>query len=79
MKHTVSKEEVTRLRSLAKRQAELAALPAIRSTLDATAGKALNLEFVVRDVYTLHGDVGKARRAVELARQEIDRRFGALS
>ncbi|MEI8206301.1 MAG: hypothetical protein WCG03_05430 [Kiritimatiellales bacterium] len=50
----------------------------IRSTLDATAGKALNLEFVVRDVYTLHGDVGKARRAVELARQEIDRRFGAI-
>jgi hypothetical protein len=50
----------------------------IRSTLDATAGKALNLEFVVRDVYTMHGDVGKARRAVELARQEIDRRYGTI-
>jgi hypothetical protein len=50
----------------------------IRSTLDATAGKALNLEFVVRDVYTMHGDVGKARRAVELARQEIDLRYGTI-
>ncbi len=67
------------MRALAKRQAELAELPEIRSTLDATAGKALNLEFVVRDVYTLHGDVGKARRAVELARQEIDLRYGVLS
>jgi len=33
-------------------------------------------EFVVRDVYTMHGDLGKARRAADLARAEIDRRYG---
>jgi hypothetical protein len=44
----------------------------IRTTLDATPGVAV--EFIARDVYTVHGDLGKPRRAVELARQEIDRR-----
>ena len=43
----------------------------IRSTLEATKG--VSVEFIIRDVYTLHGDVGKARRAVELARSEISR------
>ncbi len=45
----------------------------IRTTLQLVAGKDLPLEFVVRDVYSMHGDLGKPRRAVELARQEIDR------
>jgi len=27
-------------------------------------------------VYTVHGNLGKARRAVELARREIDRVYG---
>lgn len=44
----------------------------IRETLDAT--RDVFVEFIIRDVYTVHGNLGKARRAVELARQEIDRR-----
>jgi hypothetical protein len=47
----------------------------VRDTLDAT--RDVFVEFIVRDVYTMHGNLGKPRRAVELARQEIDRRFGA--
>jgi hypothetical protein len=43
----------------------------IRETLDATPG--VSVEFIVRDVYTVHGDLGNARRAVEIARREIDR------
>ncbi|MCD6286696.1 MAG: hypothetical protein J7M39_12365 [Anaerolineae bacterium] len=43
----------------------------IRATLDATRG--VSVEFIVRDVYTVHGDLGNARRAVEIARREIDR------
>jgi hypothetical protein len=31
------------------------------------------MEFIVRDVYTVHGNLGKPRRAVEIARREIDR------
>jgi hypothetical protein len=46
----------------------------IRETLDATKGA--SLEFIIRDVYTVHGNIGKAKRAVALARQEIDRRWG---
>jgi len=45
----------------------------IRKTLETTAGKDIPLEFVVRDVYSLHGNLDKARRAVEIARQEINR------
>jgi hypothetical protein len=48
----------------------------IRETLDTLKGKNVPLEFVVRDVYSMHGNLGKARRAVELARAEIDRVFG---
>jgi len=44
----------------------------IRQTLEASRG--VPLEILIRDVYTLHGDIGKARRAVEIARQEIDHR-----
>lgn len=45
----------------------------INETLDATRG--CFVEFIVRDVYTLHGNLNNARRAVEIARREIDRRF----
>ena len=48
----------------------------IRQTLDVLKGKNVPLEFVVRDVYTMHGDLNKPRRAVDLAREEIDRVFG---
>ena len=45
----------------------------IRQTLEATQG--VFLEFIIRDVYTLHGNLDNARRAVEIARQEIDRHY----
>ncbi len=47
----------------------------IRETLEITAGRNLPVEFVVRDVYSMHGNLNKPRRAVEIARQEIDRFF----
>lgn len=43
----------------------------IRETLEATRG--VFTEIIIRDVYTVHGNLGKARRAVELARREVDR------
>ena len=43
----------------------------IQETLAATRG--VFVEFIIRDVYTLHGDIGNARRAVEIARREIER------
>ena len=43
----------------------------IRTTLCAT--KNVSLEFIIRDVYTLHGDIGNARRAVEIAKSEVSR------
>ena len=42
----------------------------IRETLEATRG--VFVEFIVRDVYTVHGDLGNARRAVEVAQREIE-------
>jgi hypothetical protein len=45
----------------------------IRETLEATRG--VFVEFIVRDVYTVHGDVNHARRAVEITRREIDRHY----
>ena len=45
----------------------------IRETLEAARG--LFLEFIVRDVYTVHGDLNNPRRAVEIARREIDRHW----
>ncbi len=42
----------------------------IRATLRATEG--VPLEIIVRDVYTVHGDVGNARRAVEVAHRVLD-------
>jgi hypothetical protein len=46
----------------------------IRETLEATRG--VPVEFIVRDVYTVHGNLDKPRRAVQLARQVIDRHCG---
>jgi hypothetical protein len=43
----------------------------IRETLDAT--RDVFVEFIVRDVYTVHGNLNNARRAVEIARREIER------
>jgi hypothetical protein len=43
----------------------------IRETLEATRG--VSVEFIVRDVYTVHGNLNNPRRAVEVARREVDR------
>ena len=48
----------------------------IRTTLEHTTRHNLPTEFVVRDLYTLKGNLPKARRAVELAKEEIDRFYG---
>ena len=45
----------------------------IRDTLEQTVPCGVPTEFVMRDVYTLHGNLQKAARAVELAREEIAR------
>ena len=45
----------------------------VRETLAATHG--VYVEFIVRDVYTVHGDLGNPRRAVEIARREIERHY----
>ncbi len=45
----------------------------IRETLEAAKG--VFLEFIVRDVYTIHGDLQKPRRAVEIARREISNHY----
>ncbi len=46
----------------------------IRKTLKAT--RDVGIEFIVRDVYTVHGNLDKPRRAVEIARKEIDEFLG---
>ncbi len=43
----------------------------IRESLEAARGAFV--EFVIRDVYTVHGNLEKPRRAVEIARREIER------
>jgi hypothetical protein len=45
----------------------------IRETLESTQG--VFVEFIIRDVYTLHGNLDNARRAVEVARREIERHY----
>ena len=45
----------------------------IRETLAATRG--VFVEFIIRDVYTVHGNLNNARNAVEIARREIDRHY----
>jgi hypothetical protein len=47
----------------------------IRETLEATRG--VFVEFIIRDVYTVHGNLNNARRAVEIARREVDRYYHA--
>jgi hypothetical protein len=48
----------------------------IRATLDIVVPSGIPFEFVVRDVYSMHGNLGKASRAVVIACEEIDRVFG---
>ncbi len=43
----------------------------IQETLEASRG--VQTEFIIRDVYTVHGNIGNAAKAVEIARAEIDR------
>ena len=50
----------------------------IRETLEVTAGKEIPLELIVRDVYSVHGNLCKPRRAVEIARREIDKFYPPL-
>lgn len=38
-----------------------------------SAAKGCQLEFIIRDVYTCCGNLGKAKHAVEIAREQIDR------
>ena len=45
----------------------------IRESLEATPG--IPVEFIVRDVYTVHHNLEKCKRAVNIARQEIDKRY----
>lgn len=47
----------------------------IRKTLDAARG--CSIEFLVRDVYTLHHNPENARRAADIAREVIDRHWQA--
>ncbi len=59
------------LLALPKKLNEEAWAAGIRETLEAAKG--VPVEFIVRDVYTVQGDLNNARRAVEVARREIDR------
>jgi len=45
----------------------------IRKTIETTQG--VFTEFIIRDVYTVHGNLNKVGRSIELARQEIDRYY----
>jgi hypothetical protein len=49
----------------------------IRATLEATRGVAT--EFIIRDVYTVHGNLANASTAVESARRVVDESFGPRS
>ena len=48
----------------------------IRNTLAIVTPRSVPLEFVVRDVYSLQGNLAKVGRAVAIAREEIARVFG---
>ncbi|HUW82416.1 MAG TPA: hypothetical protein VMZ31_06405 [Phycisphaerae bacterium] len=45
----------------------------IRETLEATRG--VFVEFIVRDVYTVHDNLNNPRRCIEIAREQIDRHY----
>lgn len=57
--------------SVDKRLNEEAWAAHIRETLELTRG--VFTEFIIRDVYTVHGDLNNARRAVQIARDLVDR------
>ena len=46
----------------------------IRETLDVT--RDVFVEFIIRDVYTLHGNINNAKKSVDIARREIMREMG---
>lgn len=50
----------------------------LRTTLELIHNKNVPFEFVVRDVYSMHGNLAKARRAVDIAREEIDSYYGPI-
>ena len=57
-------------------QAAFQVLPCIMPVaVVALARMPVPVELVVRDVYSVHGNLDKPRRAVEIARREIDRFF----
>jgi len=45
----------------------------IRKTIKAT--RRVFTEFIMRDIYTVHGNLDKVRRSVEIAREKIDRHY----
>lgn len=49
----------------------------IRTTLDIVTRHNLPHQFIVRDVYSLKGNLPKVRRATEIANEEIDRFYGS--
>lgn len=51
----------------------------IRTTLELTAARNIPTELIVRDVYSMHGNLGKMLRATEIVREEIARLYGADS
>ena len=51
---------------------------AIATTLKVTQKYNVPVAFSVGDVYTLHGNLGKAKRAVDIANEEIDKVYGPL-
>ena len=48
----------------------------LQSTLDVVTKREVPFEMIVRDVYTLSGNLNQATRAVEIAREEIGQHFG---
>ena len=48
----------------------------LRTTLEITTKRNIPFGFIVRDLYTLKGNLPKARRATEIAHEEIARFFG---
>ena len=47
----------------------------IRHTLELTVPRGIPTQFIIRDVITVHGNLQKPKRAVEIMRQEISRIF----
>jgi len=49
----------------------------VRATLDAVTKRGVPSQFVLRDIYTMKGNLMKTRRARDIANEEINRVFGA--